>query len=99
MQSEDYLAPYNLQPDDAHTVMMVAWGKQCVDCGDVSDFYMVYDRIWRDAGLEPHQCCCRKCLAVRLGRPLEQADFEAVPAELPDGSAAGTGRRRSSFRD
>ena len=52
MQSEEYLEPYDLSPEDEHTVMMWAWGKQCVDCGDVRDYYMVYDHVWKEAGLD-----------------------------------------------
>jgi hypothetical protein len=58
---------------------MIACGKQCVDCGDVRDYYMVNDRVWKKAGLNPRQCCCRKCLAPRLGRPLAPADFTPCP--------------------
>jgi hypothetical protein len=74
-QSEDFLEPYNLSPDHERWVTMVAWGKQCVDCGDVRDHFMVGDRVWKQAGLRPNQCCCRGCLALRLGRPLEPMDF------------------------
>jgi hypothetical protein len=79
LQSEEYLQPYRLSGEDAHAVLMLALGKQCVDCGDVWDCYMVYDSIWRDAGLDPNQCCCKKCLVVRLGRPLERSDFRYCP--------------------
>jgi hypothetical protein len=77
--SEDFLEPYNLQPDDRHWVIMVAWGTQCVDCGYRRDYYVVFDHVWKDAGLEPDQYCCRKCLAVRLGRPLKRGDFTDCP--------------------
>jgi hypothetical protein len=73
--SEDFLQPYNLSPIDEHWVTMIAWGKQCVDCGDVWDYYMVNDRVWKQAGLWRNQCCCRKCLVVRLRRPLDPMDF------------------------
>jgi hypothetical protein len=58
-----------------YVVTGLAWGKPCVDCGDVRDYYMVRNDVWKDAGLEPNQCCCCKCLAMRLGRPLERGDF------------------------
>jgi hypothetical protein len=74
-QSDEFLEPYNLSPEDNYWVTMVAWGKQCVDCGDVRDYYMVNNRLWKVAGLRPDQCCCRKCLAVRLRRPLDPMDF------------------------
>jgi hypothetical protein len=76
---EEYLEPYNLSPDDFDTVVGHAWKVGCIDCGRLWDHYMVYSYIWRDAGLEPHQYCCRKCLSVRLGRPLEQMDFTPCP--------------------
>lgn len=77
-QSADFLAPYRLQPEDESDVMFLAWGKQCIDCGDLKDYYMVYDYLWSDAGLKPNQCCCRKCLSARLRRPLQPDDFTAV---------------------
>ena len=46
---------------------MLAWGKQCVDCGDLRDYYMVYDHVWKEAGLDPNQCCC--CMQVSVGAP------------------------------
>jgi hypothetical protein len=75
LQSDDFLEPYNLSTDDAHWVVMTAWGKQCVDCADTRDYYMVSDAVWDLAGLKPRQCCCRPCLSVRLGRPLCPDDF------------------------
>jgi hypothetical protein len=85
-QSEEFLAPYGLQPDDEHAVTVLAWDKQCVDCGDVRDYYMVYGYIWRNARLQPNQCCCRGCLSLRLGRALEPRDFLMSSAE-PAGHA------------
>ena len=79
-QSEDFLEPYNLPPDDEHWVITIAWGEQCVDCGDTRDYYLVNDTVWAEAGLKPRQCCCRKCLAARLGRPLEPRDLLICPA-------------------
>jgi hypothetical protein len=79
-RSGEYLGPYNLSPEDEHTVMTLAWGKQCVDCGDVRDYYMVYGHVWKEAGLAPNQCCCCRCLAARLGRPLKPGDFTYCPA-------------------
>jgi hypothetical protein len=78
VQSEEYLEPYNLSPEDDYWVTMVAWGKQCVDCGDVRDYYMVSDRLWRKARLKPNQCCCSQCLEVRLGRALKPGEFTAI---------------------
>ena len=55
---------------------ILACDLQCVDCGDVWDYYMVYVHVSKDARLDPNQCCSRKCPSVRLGRPLEyRGDF------------------------
>jgi hypothetical protein len=86
-QTDDFLEPYALSPDDDYTVSMRAWGKQCVDCGDVEDYYMVHNRVWKKAGLKPNQCCCCRCLAVRLGRPLKYEDFIHIwPKPRPESS-------------
>jgi hypothetical protein len=80
LESDEFLEPYNLSPDDKYVVTGIGWGKQCVDCGDVRDYYMVSNEVWRAAGLQPNQCCCCKCLSVRLGRPLKRADLTMCPA-------------------
>lgn len=53
----------------------------CVDCG-VSTFngqyYMVFDRIWAEAGMEKGMLCIL-CLETRLGRLLTRADFTSAP--------------------
>ena len=79
---QEFLEPYNLSPDDECTVTILAEGKQCIDCGDVRDYYVVYDHVWKAARLKPNQCCCRKCLSVRLGRPLERGDLTLCPVNM-----------------
>src|SRR5262245_23403395 len=74
-RAEEFLEPYNLSAEDEYFVTMWGMGKQCVDCGDIRDFYMVSDCTWGAAGLRPDQCCCRKCLSARLNRPLTIRDF------------------------
>ena len=74
-QSEDFLEPYNLSPDDRDTVMGLAWNKGCIDCGRLWDNYMVRDDVWQQAGLGPWDICCRQCLPIRLKRPLGPDDF------------------------
>jgi len=81
-QSEDYLKPYALSREDEKTVTILAWGAQCVDCGDTRDYYVVYDHVWKEARLEPNQYCCRKCLAARLGPSTGSKRFHTVPSEL-----------------
>ena len=39
-----------------------------------SEWYAVYDRIWRKAG-NPDGCLCIGCLEVRIGRKLTPLDF------------------------
>lgn len=60
----------------------------CVDCGtdtnpangQRSEFYMVHDDVWADAGMEPcGGCLCVGCLEKRLGRKLWSGDFRDVP--------------------
>ena len=41
MQADDYLEPYNLAPDDCGTVVGLALGKGCIDCGRLWDNYVV----------------------------------------------------------
>ena len=74
-QSDDFLAPYNLSPDDALTVVGLAWKKGCIDCGRLWDQYMVRHDVWQQAGLGPWDICCRQCLPLRLKRALTPDDF------------------------
>jgi hypothetical protein len=42
-----------------------------------SEIYMVRDRIWKEAGMEPYGgCLCIGCLEKRLGRRLRPKDFD-----------------------
>jgi hypothetical protein len=47
----------------------------CRDCGREPEMYLVDDRLWNRAGLEPHDGCCLCDLSARIGRPLRDADF------------------------
>lgn len=55
---------------------------RCRDCKTVyPEDYMVYDNVWRAAGLEPKVGrVCLSCLEKRLGSPLMIEDFLRVPA-------------------
>jgi hypothetical protein len=79
LQSESYLEPYNLSPDDLHTVLGLAWKVGCIDCGHLWDHYMVRAGVWRRAGLRQADYCCRECLALRLKRALRPHDFTKCP--------------------
>jgi hypothetical protein len=72
---ERFLDPYNLSPSDFSTVVRLATGDDCEDCGRLFGHYMVHDAIWKLAGLVPTDNCCGRCLARRLKRPLKLADF------------------------
>jgi hypothetical protein len=64
----------------------------CVDCdvclhrlSEASEYYMVHDWIWDEAGMEMfggHLCI--GCLEDRLGRQLTQVDFIACPVNRDD---------------
>ncbi len=64
----------------------------CRDCGtftisrdrDRSEWYMVHDSIWSEAGMEPTGgCLCIGCLERRLHRVLRRADFTGAPCNDP----------------
>jgi hypothetical protein len=85
LQSEEFLEPYRLAPDDEHTVIILAWNAQCCDCGDVWDHYMVYGEVWAAGGLKREEYCCRACLEVRLKRALGPEDFTLCPVNYEQG--------------
>jgi hypothetical protein len=42
-----------------------------------SELFIVYDAVWKAAGMEPYGgCLCVGCLEQRLGRALEPKDFD-----------------------
>jgi hypothetical protein len=66
---------------------------RCRDCrahtlstkhGVPSEYYMVDDRVWLDAGMEHHGFLCIGCLETRLGRRLHCADFTDAPINSLD---------------
>jgi hypothetical protein len=50
---------------------------RCIDCADPEPgLYFVHNEVWAAAGLQYHDgFICLECLARRLGRRLEHADF------------------------
>lgn len=70
-----------------------------MDCGELtcgygkpSEWYMVYDAIWAEAGaptrkvMDEHTCgsyLCIGCLETRLGRQLVADDFPNYPVNEP----------------
>jgi hypothetical protein len=43
-----------------------------------SELYMVSDKVWKAAGMEPYGgCLCVGCLEKRIGRKLQPKDFPA----------------------
>jgi hypothetical protein len=86
LDSEKYLAPYDLSPKDEHTVIGLAWKVGCIDCGRLWDYYMVRDDVWEQAGLRPAQYCCRECLALRLKRSLRHDDFTRCLLNYEEGA-------------
>jgi hypothetical protein len=61
----------------------------CVDCGSILDYYMVFDKVWRKAGLADSDRCCLTCLEWRLGRPLSIDDFPPLQVNRMAYAAAG----------
>lgn len=74
------------------------WRHPCMDClqptwrtGLPSEWYMVHDYIWAEAGAptrdvmtrEPGHYLCIACLERRLGRQLTAADFPPYPVNQP----------------
>ena len=71
----------------------------CLDCGSYtwnlhgkSEWYMVHDRIWQEAGAPtrpvmdrrtPGFYLCIGCLETRIGRHLTPADFPDYPVNDP----------------
>lgn len=65
----------------------------CIDCDRqwcTTDDYMVFDEVWKEAGLDPSDrslphfiLLCVPCLESRLGRPLEIRDLPNVPINEP----------------
>ena len=58
--------------------------KDCVDCRasliTLGEYrYMLWNRIWKQAGLAPSQVCCLNCVEARLGRELAFEDFSDSP--------------------
>jgi hypothetical protein len=52
----------------------------CADCGEPGEFYMVHNRLWAAAGMNPHGgFLCIECLEDRLGRSLCCDDFTDAP--------------------
>jgi hypothetical protein len=48
--------------------------------GEVTEFYMLRDKIWRKSGLKPKGGnLCVSCLESRVGRKLRAKDFADVP--------------------
>jgi hypothetical protein len=88
MDSEAFLEPYHLSPDEEHTVTLLAWNAQCRDCGDVWDYYVVFDEVWAAAGLKREEYCCRACLARRLKRPLRRDDYTPCSLNYEQGLLA-----------
>ena len=60
--------------------------RSCYDCGantNGTDWYMVTDTVWRDAGMGAHDFLCITCLPKRLGRELTPDDLAHHPINLP----------------
>jgi hypothetical protein len=93
LDSEKYLAPYDLSPKDEHTVIGLAWKVGCIDCGRLWDYYMVRDDVWEQAGLKPAQYCCRECLALRLRRSLRSDDFTRCLLNYEEGLVSSLSTR------
>jgi hypothetical protein len=61
--------------DEAMKQLEANGGYECA-VGHRSEIYMVRDRVWEKAGMEPFGgCLCIGCLERRLGRKLKPKDF------------------------
>lgn len=48
----------------------------CIDCGEFTDGYMLYDIIWEYIVDDTKVCLCLKCVEIRIGKPLQIHDFD-----------------------
>ena len=61
----------------------------CLDCGfdchsdEGGEYYMVHDRVWKEARPEDWGMLCVGCLEKRLGRRLTPRDFTGAPVNNP----------------
>ncbi len=55
----------------------------CLDCkvdtGEIDEYYMVKNKVWKKAGVDKVDILCIGCLEERIGRTLVQVDFKSVP--------------------
>jgi hypothetical protein len=67
----------------------------CTDCGadteELREYYMVHDRIWREAGMRRGYLCIG-CLERRLGRELTPGDFTSCLLNDQNAGGYGSGR-------
>jgi hypothetical protein len=62
----------------------------CIVCGGfATDYYVVHDDVWSQAGLLPGEDCCLVCLERRLDRPLSLDDFPPFLVNALAYAAAG----------
>lgn len=59
----------------------------CLDCkvntGDIEEYYMVTEHVWRQTGLGTHDgMLCIGCLEARIGRRLVNVDFLHAPVNV-----------------
>ena len=94
-QAKQFLEPLNLSGEDEYIVTMWAWARSAWIAATIRDWYMVNDQTWAAAGLRPDQCCCRRCLAARLGRPLNPRDFTPAPINFRRGLRKPPAERRA----
>jgi hypothetical protein len=56
---------------------------KCLDCKrdtkKIKEYYMVHDRVWKQAVPKGRGMLCIKCLGRRLGRKLTKKDFQRLP--------------------
>lgn len=66
-------------------------GFNCLDCdidtGDINEYYMVHDKLWRRINPQIDGMLCVTCTETRLGRVLNHEDFTDAPI---NGSKAWT---------
>jgi len=57
----------------------------CRDCGcptGTGHYYTAHEEVWAAAGAGKRDHLCLDCFEARLGHPLSEADFVALPTEI-----------------
>lgn len=56
---------------------------KCFKCGNPPELYMVYAKVWQEAGLKKEENACIRCLEEKLGREIDTRDLTECLANCP----------------